>query len=141
MAGALSGNRLSASSETVAELTRPVIRSHRVARESEVLAELGNADRAGRADRGVEAVWHALHHGTGLHLIVEYDYAFGAYITPAGNHVLPAAVPETPSATDDLVDEMIELALSKQGTVSFVEPGALGVDGVAVIRNYRLHQA
>lgn len=141
MAGAVPGNRLSASSETVAELTRTVIRTHRAAREGEVLAELGNADRAGRADRGVEAVWQALHHGTGLHLVVEYDYAFGAYITPSGNHVLPAAVPETPSATDDLVDEMIELALSKQGTVSFVEPGSLGADGVAVIRNHRSHQA
>lgn len=136
IAGRIPGNRLIDSPESVAGIARTVIRSHRTAREHEVLGQLARADREGRADRGVEATWHALHHASGQHLIVEHDFAFAAYLESGGTHVLPAAVRETPSATDDLVDEMIELAMLKLGTVSFVEPGSLDGDGVAVIRRH-----
>ncbi|MEO6469640.1 MAG: hypothetical protein ABIP21_11110 [Acidimicrobiia bacterium] len=141
IAGHVPGNRLSASPDSLADLTRTVMRSHRTARERVVLDELANAERAGRAERGIDATWSALQQSSSLHLIVEDGFAFAAYLATDGTHVIPAAVPETPSATDDLVDEMIELAMSKHGTVSFVEPGSLDGDGVAVIRNYRLHSA
>ena len=134
IAGRIPGNRLNASPESLAGMARPLIRSHRSALEQEVLDQLARADREARADRGVEATWQALHHASGLHLIVEHDFSFAAYLASDGTHVLPAAVPETPSATDDLVDEMIELAMLKRGMVSFVEPGSLDGDGVAVIR-------
>ncbi len=136
IAGRIPGNRLNDSPERLAEIAQTVITSHHTARGSEVLDQLARADRAGRADRGVEAAWHALHHASGVHLVVEHDFAFAAYLESEGTHVLPAAVRETPSATDDLVDEMIELAMLKRGTVSFVEPGSLEGDGVAVIRRY-----
>ena len=136
IAGRIPGNRLSASPESLAGIARTVIRTHRTALEHEVLDQLAHADREGRADRGVEATWHALHHASGLHLVVEHDFAFAAYLASHGTHVLPAAVPETPSATDDLVDEMIELAMLKLGKVSFVAPGSLDGDGVAVIRRH-----
>ncbi len=136
IAGRISGNRMSASPESLAGIARTLISADRIARDHEVLGQLSRADREGRADRGVEATWHALHHAFGLHLIVEHDFAFAAYLASDGTHVLPAAVRETPSATDDLVDEMIELAMLKHGTVSFVEPGSLEGDGVAVIRRH-----
>ena len=141
IAGLVPGNRLSASPDSLADLTRMVMRSHRTARERDVLDQLANADRAGRAERGIDATWTALQQSSSLHLIVEDGFAFAAYLASDGTHVIPAAVPETPSATDDLVDEMIELAMAKHGTVSFVAPGSLAGDGVAVIRNHRSHSA
>ncbi len=134
IAGRIPGNRLSDSPVSLAGIARTVIRSHRSTLEREVLDQLGRADREERADRGVEATWHALHHASGVHLVVEHDFVFPAYLSSDGTEVLPAAVRETPAATDDLVDEMIELAMSKLGTVSFVAPGSLDGDGVAVIR-------
>ena len=139
IAGHVPGNRLNASPDSLADLTRVVMRFHRTARERDVLEQLANADRVGRAERGIDATWTALQQSPSLHLIVEDGFAFAAYLASDGTHVIPAAVPETPSATDDLVDEMIELAMAKHGTVSFVAPGSLGSDGVAVIRNYRSH--
>lgn len=139
IAGHVPGNRLNASPDSLADLTRVVMRSHRTARERDVLDQLAHADRVGRAERGIDATWAALQQSQSLHLIVEDGFAFSAYLASDGTHVIPAAVPETPSATDDLVDEMIELAMAKHGTVSFVAPGSLGGDGVAVIRNYRSH--
>jgi hypothetical protein len=136
IAGRIPGNRLKESPETLARLARTVIASHRSAIELEVLDELARADREGRADRGIDATWQALNFGSGLRLVVEHDFAFAAYLASDGIHVLPAAVPETPSATDDLVDEMIELALLKSGSVAFVAPGSLNGDGVAVIREH-----
>jgi len=136
IAGRIPGNRLSDSPVSLAGIARTVIRSHRTALEREVLDQLGRAGREGRTDRGVEAAWHALHHASGVHLVVEHDFTFPAYLASEGTEVLPAAVRETPSATDDLVDEMIELAMLKLGTVSFVSPGSLDGDGVAVIRRH-----
>ena len=141
IAGHVPGNRLNASPDSLADLTRVVMRSHRTARERDVLEQLANADRVGRAERGIDATWTALQQSPSLHLIVEDGFAFAAYLASDGTHVIPAAVPETPSATDDLVDEMIELAMAKHGTVSFVAPGSLGGDGVAVIRNHRSRSA
>jgi hypothetical protein len=134
--GRIPGNRLDASPKSVACVARTVIGSHRRTLEHEVLEQLARADREGRADRGVEAAWHALHHASVVQLVVEHDFAFAAYLAPEGTELLPAAVRETPAATDDLVDEMIELTMSKLGTVSFVEPGSLGGDGVVVIRRH-----
>ena len=136
IAGRIPGNRLRDSPASLAGIARTVIRSHRTALEREVLGQLGRAGREGRTDRGVEATWHALHHASGVHLVVEHDFTFPAYLASEGTEVLPAAVRETPSATDDLVDEMIELAMLKLGTVSFVSPGSLDGDGVAVIRRH-----
>ena len=136
IAGRIPGNRMNESPESVAAITRTVIRSHRAASEHEVLDQLARAEREGRADRGVEATWHVLHQHSRLHLVVEHDFVYAAYLASDGLHVVPASVPETPSATDDLVDEMIELAMAKRGTVSFVAPGSLGGDGVAVIRRH-----
>ena len=121
------------------DLVRSVASSDR--RPGDVLDQLANADRAGRAERGIDATWTVLRQSSSLHLIVEDGFAFAAYLASDGTHVIPAAVPETPSATDDLVDEMIELAMAKGGTVSFVAPGSLAGDGVAVIRNHRSHSA
>ena len=104
IAGRIPGNRLSDSPVSLAGIARTAIRSHRSTLEREVLEQLGRADREGRADRGVEAAWHALHHASVVQLVVEHDFAFAAYLAPDGTYVLPASVrrrrlPPTTSST------------------------------------------
>ncbi len=62
-------------------------------------------------------------------LAVEEDYFYPARLDSVGDGLIPAEDVDHPDVIDDVVDELIEIVLSRGGWIALLEPGRLPAGG------------
>ena len=103
----------------------------------QVLSDLDKAVGERKSVSTVGEVWRLAHEGRGHLLLVERDFHFPAKVDETGRHLTPADDVTAPGVMDDAVDEIIEMVLSKQGQVVFLENGQLEAhQRIALILRY-----
>jgi hypothetical protein len=107
------------------KLVWPLVKTNLAAQRQKVLAELDKAVSQQKYVSTVGEVWRLTTEGRGQLLVVEQDFHYPARLDETGRHLLAAEDLTAPDVMDDAVDEIIEMTLSKQGRVVFVENGQL----------------
>ena len=86
---------------------------------------------------GLPDVWRNARQGKGNVLVVEKDLAQPAFLTADGYQLWLSAPAEEHQLVSDAIDDLIEIVLSMDGKVHFVENGKLAeFNGVAMIHRY-----
>jgi peptide subunit release factor 1 (eRF1) len=133
--GRLTGNHEDTNPDELARLAAPLLDDALASRRAEVVDELVEAIGPGRGIVGIKPVWDATLGGRARVLLVEEDFVYPARVVDG--RLEPSGDPDRPGVIDDAVDELIELALDRDGDVVIVEPGALGAHGpVAALLRY-----
>lgn len=110
-----------ASLQAVAALAEPLIGAWCAQNASRALDALGQADRDGKVAWGLDGVWHALLAGRIEHLWVEREFAVAARVAKGGETLTLTDDRGQPGVTDDVVDEIIELATARGAPVEVVD--------------------
>ena len=143
-----------ASAHVLAERLRPALEAHMARLDAEALDRLSQARGQRRFAGGLAEVWEAVGQGRGTLLLVEEHYQVVARI--AGDHLTvmeddgsalagsaggdaegsgPLARMGPPE--EDVVDQLVEMALDMETEVRFVPDGSLADDGqVALVLRY-----
>ena len=91
----------------------------------------------GRAVAGAHAVWQAAVEGRGWKLLVEKDYVQEGYLHGDENKLLLKPPFGVHKVIVDVVDDIAEMVLEKQGNVYFVDNGMLeDYERIALILRY-----
>lgn len=115
------------------KLVWPLVKANLAQQRLQVLGELEKAVGERKFVSGAGEVWRLAHEGRGRLLLVEEDFHFPGYLD-ANGALRPADDPTAPGVLDDAVDDIIEVVLSKQGQVVFVDNGLLAAhQGIALI--------
>jgi hypothetical protein len=110
-----------ASMRAITALAEPLISAWCAQNVARTLASLGEADRDGKVAWGVDGVWHALLAGQIEHLWVERDFAVAARLLQNGKELMLTDERGESGVTDDVVDEIIELATAEGAPVEVVD--------------------
>jgi hypothetical protein len=103
----------------------------------QILGELDKAVSERKFASGVGEVWRLANEGRGRLLLVEEDFHYPARLDESGTHLVPADDHEAADVMDDAVDEIIEMVMSKQGQVVFVDNGSLDAhQRIALVLRY-----
>lgn len=133
----LQGSHDKTSPHELGKLVWPLVKAGLAEERQKVFAELETAIGERKFVSTVGEVWRLAHEGRGRLLLVEEDFHYPARVDESGSHLIPADDPDAPEVMDDAVDEIIELVLSKQGKVVFVDNGKLETHGrIALILRY-----
>lgn len=117
--------------ETPSELSKlvwPPAKAALAEKRQQYLEQLDAASGAQRVASTVGEVWRFAHEGRGSLLLVEEDFHFHGKLDATGANLLPATAEESIAGIEtiaDAVDDIIEIVLSKQGQVVFVDNGQL----------------
>ncbi|MGH9304975.1 MAG: hypothetical protein ACRDZ5_11290 [Acidimicrobiales bacterium] len=125
--GEMRGSRSHTSGELLAELAEPVLASSRKGHEDRAISQLGEVDRSGRVVWGVQEVWRALNNDSVKRMWVERGFSVPALPAGASGELRLVADPATPGVIDDIVDDMIEIAMLGSLDVEIVGDGRLSV--------------
>jgi hypothetical protein len=102
-----------------------------------VFAELDLAISERKFASSVGEVWRMANEGRGRLLLVEENFHFPAMIDEKTGQLVPAEDSTAPGVIPDVVDQIIETVLRKQGKVVFVDDGKLQKHrGIALILRY-----
>ncbi len=138
--GRLHGNYDKASPHDLSRLIQPILEGHWKRQQEEALERLAQAVAERRFVSTMGEVWRAVHEGRGEWLLVEENFHYPARVVDSGNGLLQLVAADDLAAArvlDDAVDEVIAVALEKQGRVTFVPDGSLRQhDRVALIVRY-----
>lgn len=124
--GQVHGSFEHASPASVAEVVRPVLEDHLLARRAAAVARLRDAFGRGRAVIDLVEVERVAAEGRGHELVVEEGFTFPRHWVDG---LTPGDEPDAQLAVDDVVDDVIETVLLHGGGVAFVAPGALDPEG------------
>jgi hypothetical protein len=111
---------LTALAATVAPSVAEMLTERRVI----ALHQLDQAVGAGRASSGLDQVWRHARRERGALLLVEEHFEVAARLRADGT-LQRAEDPDAPDVIDDVVDELIEIVLSRQGRLEIVPDGTL----------------
>jgi len=117
--GVVAGNHERSSAARLAQLARPVIDQHLKEERDSARAQLERAVGGGRSVSGIDGVWRAAQHGRIMLLLVDPTYAYPATVDADGRSLTPSEDPTHPSVLDDAVDEVIEAAALRGGSICF----------------------
>jgi hypothetical protein len=115
----------------------PVMRAHLQMERQELITEFAEKIGEHLGVSGVQEVWQAAVEGKAFKLLVEKDYRVPGFVDTDGYRLLlhPPRSPHT--SIPDVVDEIIETVLGKNGSVYFVENDQLRDYGhIALIERY-----
>ncbi len=133
LAGTIGGNLARAPLSELARRLQPVLDLYLHSRETEALQLLAARDRAGKVVTGVPAAWLAARHERPEMLAVEESLFYPARLSEDGDFLEAAEDIGSPDVIDDVVDELIELALQRGAWVAVTSDGALvGYDRIAL---------
>lgn len=121
----LTGSHDKTAPHELAKLVWPLVETNLASQRQQVMEELGRAISERKVASTVGEVWRFAHEGRGALLLVEEDFHYPATVDASGMHLSPADDATAPGVMDDAVDEIIEVVLSKQGRVVFVDNGQL----------------
>jgi len=134
----LTGSHARTSAHQLGKLVWPLVEANLAARREQVFAELDKAVSEQKVASTVGEVWRLASEGRGRLLVVEQDFHWPARVDETGRSLIPAEGDvSAPDVIDDAVDEIIEMVLSKQGQVVFVDNGQLAThQRIALILRY-----
>jgi hypothetical protein len=133
----LKGSHDSSSVHELGELVWPLVKVALDEKRQQVFAELEQAISDRKYASSVGEVWRMANDGRGRLLIVEEDFHYPAKIDEKTGQLVPAEDPTAPGVITDVVDEIIETVLRKDGKVVFVDKGKLqNHRGIALILRY-----
>jgi hypothetical protein len=133
----LKGSHDSTSVHELGELVWPLVKVALDEKRQQVFAELEQAISDRKYASSVGEVWRMANDGRGRLLIVEEDFHYPAKIDEKTGQLVPAEDPTAPGVITDVVDEIIETVLRKDGKVVFVDKGKLqNHRGIALILRY-----
>lgn len=86
---------------------------------------------------GIEETWYASKEGKGLVLLIEKDHACPGFVTGDKLNLSKPALGKPYKIVTDVVDEIMETVLKKNGKVAILQNGMLkNYDGIALIERY-----
>lgn len=133
LAGTIGGNLARAPLGELARRLQPVLDLYLHSRQAEALQLLADRDRRGRVVAGLPAAWLAARHERPEMLVVEESLFYPARLSDDGDFLEPATDVGHPEVIDDIVDELIEIALQRGAWVALTADGALaGYDRIAL---------
>ncbi|MBK8988632.1 MAG: hypothetical protein IPM39_21605 [Chloroflexi bacterium] len=125
VAATLQGNYDKAAPHELGKLVWPLMEEVETQRRLEYLDVLGRAVGQRKFVSTAEQVWRLAQEGRGRLLLVEQDFHFPGRLSEDGRLLFAADDPTAPDVMTDAVNEIIEMVLSKQGQVVFVDNGQL----------------
>ncbi len=124
-AGTVSGNHLTTPLPELARRSRPLLEQYLNGREAEALRVLDTRIGQRRAATGIDACWQAARWERPEMLAVEEGFFYPARLDADTDGLLPSSDPSEPGVIDDVVDELIEIVLTRGGWVALVRDGSL----------------
>ena len=121
LAGTLDGSYENTGAHELGQLVWPIMQEFVTKRRVRMMDEVGEAIGAGKLAAGLENVWQMANDGRGETLLVEEDFRPTAQSFPNDSLVPTGEIVDEA----DIVDDLIETVLSKNGHVVFVDNGAL----------------
>jgi Bacterial archaeo-eukaryotic release factor family 3 len=127
-----------ASAHELAEQLSPALDAHEARLDAEALDRLGAARGRRRFAGGLAEVWEAVCQGRGDLLLVEEHFHAAARIEADHLVVIEGDSESAPGIVEeDVVDQLVEMALDMETEVRFVPDDSLGADGrVALVLRY-----
>ncbi|GFM19671.1 uncharacterized protein PO1_contig-053-11 [Mycobacterium sp. PO1] len=125
LAGLVAGNHLKTPTDALSELVRPVLDEYLRSRAAEALDLIERRAGEDRVLRDVDTAWMAARWERPEMLAVEEDFFYPARLAPDGDNLIPADDVDHPDVIDDVVDELIEIVLSRGGWIALLPPGHL----------------
>ncbi len=135
--GKVEGNFNHGSTQTLADAAWVRMLGFLKKKASSAVEEIREQDNGRKVSSGISNVWNAATQGRGLSLVVEKNFTRPAFLGEDGFTLLMHPPRGKHKVLADAVDDIIEIVLSKNGTVKFVDDGALaGHEGIALINRY-----
>ena len=133
----LRGSHSKTSNHKLSQLVWPLVQGALSEQRQGVFVELEKAIGERKFASTIGEVWRMASDGRGRLLLVEQDFHYPARVDETGRHLTPADDSTAPDVMEDAVDDVIEMVLSKQGRVVFVENGQLEThQRIALIMRY-----
>lgn len=120
----LTGSHDKTTPHELAKIVWPVMKEKFKENRMKVFEDLEIAKSQQKIVSTIGEVWRLANQGRGRLLVVEEGYHFTAKLDEKG-HLFPADESREGTLLEDAVDDVIEVVLSKQGEVVFVENGNL----------------
>ncbi len=136
--GQVAGNYSDTKKEDFETKTWKKVLHHQRDSETALIKELENKVKTRGLVTGIREVWRNAEEGKGLLLVVEKDFRQPGFQKPGSEKIYakPANIPGL-KVHEDAVDDLIEMVLEKNGTVSFVKNGALKkMQRIALVTRY-----
>lgn len=124
-AGAVPGNHLSTPLPELSRRARPLLERYLAGRQAEALALVQTRTGQRRAVSGIDACWQAARWERPEMLAVEEGFFYPARLDVDTDGLAPVTDPTEPGVVDDVVDELIEIVLTRGGWVALVADGLL----------------
>jgi hypothetical protein len=124
-AGAVPGNHLMTPLTELSRRARPLLERYLAGRQAEALALVQTRTGQRRAASGIDACWQAARWERPEMLAVEEGFFYPARLDLDTDGLEPVTDPTEPGVIDDVVDELIEIVLTRGGWVALVADGAL----------------
>ena len=121
----LQGSHDKTTAHELSKLVWPLVKDGLTEQRQKVFSDLDKAVGERKFASSIGEVWKMANEGRGQLLLVEENFHYPARVDETGMHLTPADDEKAPDVVDDAVDEIIEMVLSKQGKVVFVEDGQL----------------
>ena len=135
--GTIKGNYTHQNSSEISKLAYPKYVEYINNRDKQLVSEYQESVGYNRGVAGAHAVWQAAREGRGLKLLVEKDYIHEGYLHGDENKLLLKTPFGAHKVIVDVVDDIAETVLEKQGEVYFVDNGILADYGrIALILRY-----
>lgn len=132
----LTGNYDKTPSHELVKVVWPLVEAGLTESRQQGLSKLEKAVSAQKFVSTIGEVWRLASEGRGSLLLVEEGFHYPGRIDDKGA-LEPAEDSTAPGVIDDAVDEVIEMVLSKQGQVAFVDNGELAAhQRIALILRY-----
>jgi hypothetical protein len=136
VAGTIVGDYRDGPTDWLRARIRGELEQYLVSRQAEAITLLAARRERGRAVYGVEEAWFAARWERPEMLAVEQGFFYPARLGDDGDTVHPADDPHAADVIDDVVDELIELVLSRGGWVALLDDRTLP-DGIGVALTLR----
>ncbi len=136
--GVIHGNYVHEDIKKFGELCFDRIKNYLHEKENDILKRLDNAIGKKLAVYGIEKVWESAREGKGLILLVEQNFSCEGFLADGGEKLLLKAPKSGHKVILDVVDDIIEIVIQKNGKVVLVEDGKLEHLGrIAMILRYQ----
>ncbi len=115
------GSRIRASAADLAGLAQPGLAAWRQTQQARRLAELHDAEAHGSVMWGLRNAWRAVRDGQADRLWIEHGYAQPGWRVPGVEGIEPTTDPAQPGVSDDLVDDLTQMAAARGIAVDLVD--------------------
>ena len=120
------GNDARAPLDDLSKIIAPILEKYRAQKKADALKLFIESIGTEKYATGTTDVWLRAFEGRVRMLLVEEGFVFPGFKNQAKpQEIIPYDKETAPAVTEDLVDDLIELVLSKNGTVVFVPAGTL----------------